>query len=85
MSLAASKLRTKKLRRWWKVLLLAFSIIIVLCFAAAVLFISPLTKYLAEKYDLKYTGEPARVKYLQFQKDNAGALMQKKDSVLILP
>lgn len=46
MSLVASKLKAKKHGKWWKILLFTFLIIIILCLAALILFISPLTKYL---------------------------------------
>ena len=61
MSLIASKLKAKKQRKWWKKLLLAFSILIVLCLVAIILFISPLTKYLVEKYGVKYTGREIKM------------------------
>ena len=61
MSLIASKLKAKKPLKWWKKLLLAFSIIIVLFVVAIILFISPLTKYLVERYDVKYTGREIKI------------------------
>jgi hypothetical protein len=61
MSLVASKLKAKKQGEWWKILLFTFLIIIVLCLAALILFISPLTKYIVEKYAIKYTGREIKM------------------------
>ncbi|HYM93272.1 MAG TPA: DUF748 domain-containing protein, partial [Chitinophagaceae bacterium] len=61
MSLVASKLKANKPRKWWKKLLIAFSFVLVLCFVAVVLFISPFTKYIVEKYAVKYTGRKIKI------------------------
>ncbi|MCY7408908.1 MAG: DUF748 domain-containing protein [Chitinophagales bacterium] len=45
----------------WKKILIIFSIIIIAFVAVVIFFISPITKYLIEKYDVEYTGREIKI------------------------
>ncbi|MEO8145986.1 MAG: DUF748 domain-containing protein [Bacteroidia bacterium] len=49
-------LKEKKTRKGWKKLLIIFSLVVVGFIVVVIIFISPITKYLVEKNDVKYFG-----------------------------
>ncbi len=56
-----SKQREKKPGKRWKKTLLVISLVVAGLIAVTILAISPITKYLVEKYDVKYTGREIRL------------------------
>jgi hypothetical protein len=57
-------LKEKKPRKRWKKILLALSVTIVAFVTIVILFISPIAKYLIEKYDVKYTGREIKMNWI---------------------
>ena len=57
------KLKARILKDGWRKILISISVIVVILFVISIVFISPITKYLVEKYDVTYTGRQIKMEW----------------------